>query len=262
MNANTTLSIVNLNETGTVKPVNPYVAALTLTKPMYELEVKDRKAHLLACIQTAIFIGGWQQKHINDLILIVQLLMPEINGRLKLMTEAEVRLAFENGAKGYYGENKGGLSIVACIGWLDAYYLDAKRLDAKKRVGTTQIGDHLSVADLSNLERRSTIQTAYTKFLTHGSYHDYGNLIYNLLDKEGLLSYSTQEKKAFVELGRKSLYAKLQFANNLQERRDNDRKIEELMNSDVNAIVEAKRIALLDYFVKAKLQDVVKIVFH
>ncbi|WP_295714767.1 hypothetical protein [Mucilaginibacter sp.] len=263
MNTITNLSIVNVNETGIIKPVNPYVAALTLTRPMLELEIKDRKSHLLSCIQTAILIAGWKEQHINDLVANVYLLMPEINGRLKAMTEAEVRAAFENGAKGYYGENKAGMCAATCIKWLYSYYLDAKRIEAKKTIQAQQTQEQpVPAAELPNTERQALIQSAYGKYLETGSYHDYGNLIYNLLDKEGLLPYSTPEKKVFLESARKSLHAKLQFANNLQERRENDRKIADLMESDTNAITEAKRMSLLDYFTKTKHTGAKEIIFR
>lgn len=248
---------------GVVKPVNPYVAALVLTKPMFELEVKDRKFHLANCIQIATFIAGWQEKHQDDIRTLVQLLMPEINGRLKQMTEAEVRAAFENGAKGYYGENKAGMCPATCIGWLDAYYLHRDRIEAKKMIQSEQVHEQPTpAAELQDTERRSTIQNAYSKFRDQGVYHDYGNLIYDLLDKEKLLPYSTPEKKEFLERARKSLHAKLQNASNLQQKRENDRKIADLMESDSSAIVEAKRIALLDYFTKAKQSGVTTILFN
>lgn len=76
--------------------------------------------------------------------------------RFRAMTETEIREAFVAGAKGYYGENKGGLTVAACIFWINAYHQDAARLLAKKEVAARQKELPRSLV-LTTEERRNRI---------------------------------------------------------------------------------------------------------
>jgi hypothetical protein len=238
---------------------NSYANALLTTKPMCELAQKEAKNHILDCIISATFIGGWNKKDDQDLVFMVNSIMPDIEKRFKMLTQAEVKSAFDNGAKGQYGETF-GISPAACLKWLTAYYMDAERLKAKKEIEKLKAAP--IVQKLSRGEKRQAIQIAYAKFKETGSYHDYGNHIYNSLDAERLIAFTGDQKREFLERGRKIIYDRLQCYKDLAQKRENDKKIEALMDDDTTPIIEGKRVALREYFLILSAAGFKEIIFQ
>lgn len=241
---NTSISAAGKNTQVAVSD-NLYTKALVNGTPMLQLHSVDRMNHVLACVQSAIFIGGWNKKDDEDLKATVRALMPDINGRFKLFTEKEVRLAFENGAKGYYGESF-GVSVASCIHWLNAFQQDVNRVNAKKELEAAAKSAYRP--PMSRGQRQAFINTAFQTYLDTGIYNDHGNAVYDMLDKERMINYTAAQKNAYVERGRVIVYNRLQVWRDLQEKKENEKKMAELIESDTTAIIEAKRLALMDYF--------------
>lgn len=256
--SNANLTVVS-NNIGLNKSENNYLKALINSRPMFELSAPDKKKYLLGCITAAIFIGGWNPKDDNDLFLMVNTLMPDINGKFRAMTEVEVRAAFENGSKGYYGENKGGMSVAACISWLNSYHQDVNRSHAKKQLAA--LNKKPDKFRPSRAQIQSLIQSSYAEFLETGVYNDHGNATYNMLDSERMINFTIAEKNSYVEKGRIIVFNRLQIYRDLKEKRENEKKLDELMESDTTAIIEAKKLALLDYFGSVKALGLVEISF-
>src|SRR5260221_7615337 len=152
---------------------NNYILALISTKKIFELTYNEKWNLLLDCIGVATFIGGWNAKHSDDISLMITALMPDISGRFRVMTEGELKSAFENGAKGYYGETA-GISVVGCIKWISCYQMDATRKTAKQELEKV-INKELPRPKNTRGENRQFIAVAFSKFIETGFYQDYGN---------------------------------------------------------------------------------------
>jgi hypothetical protein len=259
MNNQNSLRVIN-NETCIQSSQSSFTQALINGKPINQFPENEKLNLIMGNILNAVFTGGWATKADADIQLMAGSLLIDIDGRFQLMTDIEIREAFIAGAKGNYGENKGGLSVVACVGWLSSYCLDSSRAKAKKEIeAKKQIEENNKMRPIPGLndnDKKIAIQSAYDKYLKQGTYHDYGNLIYDLLDKSGMIPFTNAEKRAFLEKGRKVIYDRLQNWRDMQEKRENEKKLEELMESDKTAIIEAKRLALLDYFERLKKSGV------
>lgn len=237
---------------------NVYMQAIATGIKVKNLSVFEKQSLLSDCIAAAIFIGGWAPKQDMDVALMIQSLMPDLSKRLSGMTDLEVKAAFDSGAKGYYGETF-GISVASAIKWLDAYYLDSKRMAAQKQL--QQLIATPPRTPLTREEKRLFINDAFKKYCLHDTYIDYGNIVYDWLDHEGLITYTTAQKREFLEAGRKLIYDRLNNWKNLEEKRENDKKIADLMDNDNEPIAEGKRLALLDFFKYLKIAGAKKITF-
>lgn len=224
---------------------NSYALALTSTRQMFELTHDEKYNLLMDCVTKATFIGGWHSKLDHEIELLIEMLIPEFDKRYKRMTQAEVSAAFDRGAKGQYGDTP-GISVKGILRWIDCYYLDRERQSAKKQLEKSL--EQPARPKMSRGEKRAFINSAYQKFLQDGFYKDYGNAVYDLADNERLIVFTNAEKRAFLERGRKIVFDNLQNYKNLQQKRDNEKKLDALIDNDNSAIFEAKRIALYEYF--------------
>lgn len=237
---------------------NTYLKALATGTQLKNLSVFEKKSLLADCIAVAIFNGGWATKEDNDIVMLINSLMTEVCGRLSGMTDLEVKTAFDQGAKGAYGENH-GISPAACLKWLDTYHQHSNRKQAQEQLA--KLIQSPPRQPLTREEKQIFINDAFQKYCFHDAYKDYGNLVYNWLDEEGLITYTAAEKRDFLEAGRKLIYNRLNDYKSLDEKRQNDKKITELMDNDNEPIAEGKRLALLDFFKWLKLSGVKKITF-
>jgi hypothetical protein len=228
---------------------NQFLKALTSTSQLMALTNIEKKEFILDCITAATFIGGWNVKNDGDVHLIISSLIGDFNTRFKDLTKAEVKKAFESGAKGYYGESF-GISVAGIIKWILAYIAESNRVELKKELLLQQA--KAAGPDIRQFiwrgERRDRIQAAYDRFLSTGDFYDRGNLIYTWLDREQLINYAPEQKRDFIERARVVLFERLQNWRDQQEKKDNERKFAELIESDTTAIVEAKKLALIDTF--------------
>ncbi|MBB5621597.1 hypothetical protein HDE69_002658 [Pedobacter cryoconitis] len=180
-----------------------------------------------------------------DLDVLVHEITKSIRSTYKQLRKEELEICFANGIRGVYGEFM-GLSVVSFEKFIIRYLASDYRIKLGKTLPKAELPS--PSRELTRQDRINFAQKAYEKFKIAGSYDDLGNIIYNFLDSEKLIPFTTPEKFGILEQARQKEYQRLQNPASMEESRKFNKQIESLMSDHGHLIPKAKKIALNVFF--------------
>lgn len=213
------------------------------------MEEKPNVIHnFLVGLITKVHVIAGQAIEDEDLLkFTVSELQKDISTRFKSLTLQEVEIALINGVKGDYGEYY-GLNIKSFNKFLNDYSFSNERVRAIEET-RNRIDGSKQIEAKGTITHEEIQRTAYENALALFDIYkqtkecpDHGNVVYNYLDKLGLIKFSSMEKWEMV--------------NEAKKERERDRKeksvtivniIEQQQECGI-VVVYAKRIALRRYF--------------
>lgn len=193
---------------------------------------------------------------INDeeMTLMAATVMQDMLIYFRWQTLEEIRLAFEKGSQGEYGEFI-GLNAARFNSWMRHFLSDRKRTDAlAKELRLKEVEKKEPTKEELFAQSKAFALAAFEKFKADGSYNDIGNPVYEFLDSIQLIPFSVERKKEMFELAKEKIKAKANpaYAVNQAERTSFTAILEsiEANGKDVQERikVEARKIALNTYF--------------
>jgi len=174
----------------------------------------------------------------------------------------EIPIAIDRGIRKEYGEYF-GINVVSISGFFRGYLASQERAEAAKELNKLALPEPTkpTEAEIKAMEIDMIVK-AYEKFKSEGYYADFGNHVYRKLDERGLISFTPERKREFMEQAKKSVQDKNNPATalNREERAKRLSVIERLANAiktgDTLVVREAKQIALMAYFGELKEMDI------
>lgn len=174
----------------------------------------------------------------------------------------EIPVAIERGVRREYGDYF-GINVVSISGFFRGYLASQERSEAAKELNKLALPEPTKPTE-SAIRAMETemIVNAYDKFRNDGYYLDFGNHVYRKLDERGLITFTPERKREFMEMAKKSVEAKNNPATALtrEDRAKRQSVIERLANAiktaDPLIVREAKQIALTEYFTGLKEMDI------
>lgn len=197
----------------------------------------------------------------QDAIYLKSALLSEARRYPNLRVE-EIPIAIDRGVRREYGDFF-GINVVSISGFFKGYLDSQDRVEAAKQVNAALLPEpkQPTEAEIKAMENEMIV-AAYEKFKTDGYYTDFGNHVYRKLDERGLITFTPERKREFMEQAKKSIEAKNNPATALtrEDRAKRQSVIERLANaiktSDPLIVREAKQIALTEYFTGLKEMDI------
>ena len=210
-------------------------------------ESPDMAKKFLIGVITRVYIMAGQAASKEILEFMANELCKDLYCRFKGLTLKEVELALSNGAKGLYGEYY-GINIRSFNQFLNDYVFSEERrtaleeenirVDTKKQIAVkgTRTTEEIEQMDYTNA------LDLFEEYKRTKECPDYGNVVYNYLDRLGLIQFSVEEKWQMMD-----------EARNSRERERKERAVSivnviDKMQEGGVLVVYAKRIALKRYF--------------
>lgn len=189
----------------------------------------------------------------DELALMTLDLVGIINRDYRSLTPNDIDKAFEKGVFGEYGEFY-GLNTRTFVMWLDSY--EKNRIDMIAPI-TNKSRLIESRCNLTEEEKDKLMQAAYDRcfgyFEKAGEIRDFGNAVYDWLDKKGLIDLTVDEKNEIFEQAKREVISRTKQRAVFEGSELNTpylRLIDELSQGGEKkqVISTAKRIALKLYF--------------
>ena len=188
---------------------------------------------------------GWSIPDKTNLQVIVTELTNSIQNFHKPLRKDEIGICFAKGIRGEYGEFYGA-SVVTFDKFITAYLLSDYRANLGKTLPKAELP--APSRELTRQDRIDFAQKAYEKYKITGFYNDLGNIVYDFIDSEKLITFTPSEKFEMLDQARQEEYKRLQNPLSVQEARRFNIQIEALMTDNSKIIPQSKRIALNTYF--------------
>jgi len=219
-----------------------------------QIDKRELFEKLKTIIKSVYFKAGYEIKGNNEneiagqTILLTQAFMQELLIRYSEIHISEIEMALNNGIYKKYGEYM-SLSSVTFINWIDKYYTQRIDLIFKQRQIEEKLQKNKEMIKPSESEIEQRMKDlalkAFETYKEKGFYDDFGNCVYDYLDKKGMIKFTSDEKNKFMH------DAKLKLSSNDKEKRFKDflKLIEQKDKKTINVVIsEAKRLALNNYF--------------
>lgn len=197
-------------------------------------------------ISQAIFNLGHQAKNDSEYKQLCNTVFTKVRHRFAMLTLDEIKLACEYGAEGVYGEVM-GVNVIQILKWLNGFKADLKRHNAKKELLLAQEVKE----EPKEVTEEKSIEIALNAFETYkrkGNYDDYGNIIYDFLERKKVINFSDQRKNEIKEAVLKMELTRLSAPLNLDEKRRFEREKNDLLNNPKDLKGMFKRHALNVFF--------------
>lgn len=214
-------------------------------------DFKEFAVAVSAAIEQAVFYLGLNKTD-EDRDMLKMAAVNDCQTTFKLLTIAEVALALQNGVRGQYGEVR-GMAPKDIYYWLNSYQLDSIRLACKKELAAKQeVSSEPSDEEILEIQTYN-INKAWNDFKRDGYFHDHGNVIYNILDRNKKITFSAEEKKQFMHVAKSQLLK----THDPNKHIGDDLKMKEVMKiaesiradeNNIRIIAEAKRLAVDKFF--------------
>ncbi|WP_316778327.1 hypothetical protein [Pedobacter antarcticus] len=216
-----------------------------LNEPAFKKEITFVFNTVRASVAKCFIELNAAQMSANELNFMINELTKKIRDRYKSIRTEEIPTAFSNGVRGEYGEYY-GLNLITFEKFIMGYLVSDYRSNLGKTLPKAEIPS--PPKELTKQDRIDFAQKAYDKYKIAGFYNDLGNIIYDFLDFEKLIPFTTPEKFEMLDQARQEEYKKLQNPLSVEEARRFNIQIEALMSSNDKIIPRSKRIALNRYF--------------
>lgn len=202
------------------------------------------------------FTYAGQEIKSDDLVFLSHELVKIIKTRYRNITQNELIVVFEKGLFGDYGEYF-GLNIRSFEQWIKSYYYSEDRI---KHIQNKYNSNQLQAScEITESEKNKALKYAFNKRVNEykqGLYiNDFGNVVYDFLDKNGKVKLSKEFKKELFEKAKriklsdykKELYKtkddlRIPIANIIKDIESNQ------SNTNDKIVCEAKRLALFHVF--------------
>lgn len=162
------------------------------------------------CIKIAVtraFFANSKDIVTNQLTFIIDEIKAEILRSYPTIRLEEIGLAIHKGSVGDYGQIY-SLSLNTFVGFIRTYMTSEARVIATKEFLKIDFDKPENKPSQEEIEkgRRQNILDAFEKFKRTGTYKDYGNYIYSLLVKYGVLNFTDADKKTIWETAKANVY--------------------------------------------------------
>lgn len=215
--------------------------ARSLDAPVRDIPEKELKLFLIELIEKMYHLCGVKLEAEPIKVQIPELLK-DLKMYFRFLTITEIEMAFKKGCKKDYGEYY-GLNYKTYIGWINAYRNEQSRANAINAIDKAKKELEPKPKELSEEEKEAIVKNGvlqkWEDYKSGKPFDDTGNVAYNYLDRKGLIKFTAEKKKAFMELAKK------------QNKEDAILKKCPTIGSvleEANIITTAKKIALFEYF--------------
>lgn len=221
---------------------------IVLTSQIRNVNREDANKALLQVIITTYRICGFKSSE-DEVMFQVTELMKDLN-KTSLSIE-DVKTAFENGAKGKYGEFM-GLSVLTYLKWINAHKAEkpapTNKLIAESKIELTQ--------EQKDAIAEESIKVMIDHYQKKGEIINGGNANFKYLWRIGKIRFDQQKAEEYLERAKSLIYERLNQNRekasvelNRGEVKQIDKQIEALMDSDVNTEIkiEAGKLAIKDF---------------
>lgn len=204
-----------------------------------------------AAVDKAIFYLGLKTED-SDRDLIKLNVIADVKRHFPLLTVDELAIAIDNGVHGKYG-NVVGLSPKDVYNWINAYSISNERRENQERLLKEQAEKSEPTEEEKEKVRWDNLINAWELFKQNGYFKDFGNSIYNYLDKKGKIKFTVEQKEDFKRIALinlKNEYNPIQHIGNFVKVSEVKTILNEIESDDKNArvIAEAKKTALNHFF--------------
>jgi len=216
--------------------------------------VREEKTEIFKAVQIAFAKAMADLSHkgmsTEDLQYIVNELTKNIRTKPNLnnIRANEIPTAFANGVRGKYGEYF-GLNVISGEFFIEKY-LENDRLEIAKTLPAIEPPKKEVI--LTREDRIKFAKAAFEKFKFNDSYNDLGNIVYDFLDREGLIKFTTKEKFDVMNTIRQKEYQRLSAPTNTREKAQFEAQIQKMIDSNDSIIPAAKRECLRMFFANLK----------
>lgn len=233
---------------------------ITIAKPIDHVlaqapAFRDEKIEVFTIVQAAVAKAyadlNFKVPEQKDKEYIINELTDNIRKNYRTIRTKEIPVAFAKGVRGEYGEFM-GLSIVTFEKFIQGYINSPYREELGKSLPLLSPPAREKV--LTRQDRIDFAKAAFDKFKFHDFYNDLGNIVYNFLDSEGMIPFTSKEKFEVMNLVREREYKRLSSPITRQEKRDFEKHINKLVESNDPIIPSAKRECLNRFFAKLKAE--------
>lgn len=167
--------------------------------------IEDLAMVVSKAIEKGIFYLGLINKSAPDREALKMMVMEDCQTSFITLTLSEVKNAIENGFRGKYGDVR-GMAPKDVYNWLKAYKNDPMR-------NTVRLELEAASQDMSEPpteEEQIAIATynlnnAWNTFKQKGYFTDHGNVIYNILDANGKIPFTLEDKERLWKLAKGQL---------------------------------------------------------
>lgn len=202
-------------------------------------------------IDKAIFYLGLKTDE-TDRDLIKLNVIADVKRHFPLLTVDELAIAIDNGVHGKYGTVV-GLSPKDVYNWINAYSISNERRENQERLQKELAESNEPTEEEKEQIRWDNLINAWDMYKQNGYFKDFGNSIYNYLDKKGKIKFTVEQKEDFKRIALinlKNEFNPIKYIGNFVMVNDVKRILNEIESDDKNArvIAEAKKVALNQLF--------------
>jgi len=187
----------------------------------------------------------------DEIHYLVQTMPAEVCRHLPGIRLTEIPLAINRGILRAFGEFY-GLNVATFMHFLSSHYHSSARAEAIKQQQTIAPPAKSSPtkAELQQI-RRSRVCTAFAQYKATGSYADYGNLVFDIINQMGKIPYDEHREAQFLQQARQNLkqrYSQPSIYPAERERLRNN--LNDLLagNAQQKVLAEMKRLILFALF--------------
>lgn len=245
-------------------------SVMTLVKEaMAETKIKESTPEDLAmaissAVEQAFFYLGLNKSE-SDRDATKIIVMEDCFNSFQSLSIGEVKIAIHDGVRGHYGEVR-GIAPKDIYHWISAY----KTSEIRKKLIQEAMYAHKNDDDgyykmPTQAEKiqlaKYTLEQAWVKFKETGAYSDHGNTVYNILDDNGKIRLTKEEKLICLERAKAYLFNYYAPEKHL----GNDIKLKEVLkiyneikasDSNIRVKSQAKQFALLMVFEQMKKENI------
>lgn len=234
------------------------VQSISQNNRLSTLQPKEVLNSLLLAVARAYADSGQKTPSDNELSRTVMAIEEDTRQHFPSITIAELQHVIARMIRGYYGEFT-GISVANIHKAVRSYMESEERAEFIRMARDVNQKMLPSKADKTEYEKRQSLKDAavkkYELHLNGLPWSDFGNPTYDFLDSLGMMSFTPERKKEFMNLAKNQLIAKKKgelHNTELYTPKADDllRAIENIRNNTEKAKItaQAKRIALQIYF--------------
>lgn len=221
--------------------------AATLEKRFIDHPETDRRNALANLIKITFYQSGHKlptdkTDAENEIKALTVTFIRIIENKFKAVRFAELQLAFESGANGFYGDYF-GLNTRTFSNWVQSYLNDPLRREALTKAAKPTALIPETAESEKDAVMMEAVMKKRTEYALNGFVSDRGSAVYDYLDSSGVIDFTDQEKIEFFNS------AKLILENRLNSARGYAAKIRAKFGN-AETVREAKVLALNEYFRK------------
>lgn len=225
-------------------------SALQAPKVIHALPHEIDGAISVAVDKAIFYLGLKTDENDRDAIKITAI--DDVKRHFKLLTVDELGIAIDNGVHGKYGAVV-GLSPKDVYNWINAYSISTERRENQERLQKEQSEVKEPTEEEKEKLRWDNMVNAFALFKDKGTFNDFGNAVYNYLDKKEKINFSVEQKEDFMRMALinlKNQLNPLQHVGNMIKAGEFKAILNEIIEQpkSIRVVSEAKKCALIHLF--------------